>query len=67
MRTDTKKIAALALLSSGRATVSEVARLMNTSRQRIQNWTSDLDVKKVRAKWLAKQWKTELSNAKEKP
>jgi transposase-like protein len=38
VRPDKKKIAALALLTTGRATVSEVARLAGTSRQRVQHW-----------------------------
>jgi hypothetical protein len=33
-----KKIAAMALLTTGRATLSEVARLAGTSRQRVQHW-----------------------------
>jgi hypothetical protein len=54
--------AGLALLKSGRATTSEVARLLKSSRQRVQNWvqTRGIDVTKVRARWLAKEWKTEL-------
>ena len=38
MRPSKKKIAAMALLTTGRATVSEVARLAGTSRQRVQHW-----------------------------
>jgi transposase-like protein len=38
VRPSKKKIAAMALLTSGRATVSEVARLAGTSRQRVQHW-----------------------------
>jgi transposase-like protein len=38
MRPDNKKLAAMALLKSGRATISEVARLVGTSRQRVQHW-----------------------------
>jgi hypothetical protein len=62
MRPDTKKEAALALLTSGRATVAEVARLLRSSRQRVQVWcqTRHVDVTATRAKWLAQQWKAEL-------
>ena len=38
MRPNKKKIAAMALLTDGRATVSEVARLAGTSRKRVQHW-----------------------------
>jgi hypothetical protein len=38
VRPNKKKIAAMALLTAGRATVSEVARLAGTSRQRVQHW-----------------------------
>jgi hypothetical protein len=37
-RRDNNKIAAMALLTAGQATVSEVARLAGTSRQRVQHW-----------------------------
>jgi transposase-like protein len=38
MRPDNKKIAAIAMLTAGQATLSEVARLAGTSRQRVQHW-----------------------------
>jgi hypothetical protein len=54
-----QQVAAVALLSSGKATTAEVARLLRSSRQRVQNWVQarDLDVKKARATLLKKQWK----------
>jgi hypothetical protein len=57
-----QQVAGLALLKSGRATTAEVARLLKSSRQRVQAWvqTRGLDVAKARAKWLERQWKTEL-------
>jgi hypothetical protein len=37
-RRDNNKIAAMAMMIAGQATVSEVARLAGTSRQRVQHW-----------------------------
>ena len=75
MRPDNKKLAGMALLESGRATISEVARLVGTSRQRVQHWvkygidhkgppwrrgpSKRLDLD-VREEWLAKQWQAEI-------
>lgn len=63
MRPDNKKLAAMTLLKSGRATISEVARLLGTSRQCVQHWVKRpqyLDVQAAREEWLAKQWRAEI-------
>jgi hypothetical protein len=63
MRPDNKKLAAMTLLRSGRATIPEVARLLGTSRQCVQHWVKRpqyLDVQAAREEWLAKQWQAEI-------
>ncbi len=63
IESDKQRKAAVAMLSSGRATVSEIARLVKSSRQRVQFWARGIDVAAARSAWLAKQWKSELNKA----
>jgi hypothetical protein len=42
---DNNKVAAMAMMIAGQATVSEVARLAGTSRQRVQHWAKWGDYK----------------------
>jgi hypothetical protein len=63
---DHKKIAALAMLAKGQATLSEAARLAGTSRQRVAFWSRHLDIKAARDRWLARQWAIQLAKLEAK-
>lgn len=50
--------AALALISAGKATHSEVAELAGTSRQLVRYWCAraGIDAQKARSEYLAREW-----------
>jgi transposase-like protein len=54
------KAAALALLTKGLASQSEVARLAGVSRQLVRHWAQDIPVERNRDAVLAKLWRQEL-------
>jgi hypothetical protein len=47
---------ALELLASGKATLSEAARLAGVGRQVVANWAKHIDIEAARDKLLAQQW-----------
>lgn len=59
---DTTKRAAIAMLAKGAATLSEVARLADTSRQLVRHWAKQagLDVAKIRERRIAREWRNLL-------
>ena len=54
------KAAAIALLTKGLASQSEVARLAGVSRQLVGLWSKDIPVDRNRAAFLAKLWRKYL-------
>lgn len=56
----THRQAALRLLKAGRMTLSEVARLAGTDRQRVAYWAhaAGVDVAAARAAYLKKMWRS---------
>jgi len=66
MSKDHKKQAAMAMLTKGFASLSEVARLAHTSRQRVAHWARNLDVKTARDRLLAKQWAAQIQKLEAK-
>ena len=58
---DTARLAALALLRDGRATVTEIAGLAGTSRQLVRHWSirAGIDagaIQRARDRYLARAW-----------
>jgi predicted Rossmann-fold nucleotide-binding protein len=74
-RDELMKAAAMAMLRGGFGTVAEIARLADTSRQRVRHWARfgvagtsppvrlDLDVTERRRALLADQWQRALHDA----
>lgn len=58
---DTIKRAALALLTKGLASQSEVARLAGISRQLMKHWAKDIPVDRAREAVLAKLWRKAMA------
>jgi transposase-like protein len=54
------KAAAIALLTKGLASQSEVARLAGVSRQLVRHWAQDIPVDRNRDAVLTKLWRQEL-------
>lgn len=54
------KAAAIALLTKGLASQSEVARLAGVSRQLVRHWAKDIPVERNRNAVLAKLWRQTL-------
>ena len=61
---DNMKAPALKLLSSGKASITEVARLTGKPHQTIRNWAQGLDTDKARLKHLNEVWRAALRAAK---
>lgn len=55
------KAAAVALLTKGLASQSEVARLAGVSRQLVRHWALDIPVERNRNAVLSKLWRAELA------
>lgn len=54
------KAAAVALLTKGLASQSEVARLAGASRQLVAHWAADIPIEQNRNAVLAKLWRKEI-------
>lgn len=55
------KAAAVALLTKGLASQSEVGRLAGASRQLVAHWAAEIPIEKNRNTVLAKLWRQELA------
>jgi transposase-like protein len=55
-----EKLAAIAMLTAGQATVAEIARLVGASRQSVRYMARQIDVKTVRDRLLRQQWAAAL-------
>lgn len=55
---EARRVAAVAMLRLGIATLSEVARLAGVSRQLVAYWaeSAGVDASQARAAWLDRQW-----------
>ena len=58
--TDREKLAILAMLGAGQATVAEIARLLGVARQTVAYTARRIDVAAAREKLLRQQWATAL-------
>lgn len=57
------KAAAIALLTKGLASQSEVARLAGVSRQLVKHWARDVPIERNRNAVLSKLWRRELARS----
>lgn len=55
------KAAAIALLTKGLASQSEVARLAGVSRQLVKHWAQDIPIDRNRNAVLKKLWRREIT------